>query len=126
MGGAVLASALTTVAVFLPVLFVEEVAGQLFRDIALAISCAVGLSLLVSFIVIPTASARLFARDAAQAGSVPRKNSLNRRVRDVLDSVGGRIVRGIVNINRFIQRGWLRSLVLVVLLVAVSLGAAWP
>ncbi|MCA9210115.1 MAG: efflux RND transporter permease subunit, partial [Planctomycetales bacterium] len=59
--GAVVASTLTTLAVFLPVLFVEEEAGQLFRDIALAISSAVGLSLLVSVTLIPTASARLLS-----------------------------------------------------------------
>jgi HAE1 family hydrophobic/amphiphilic exporter-1 len=58
--GAVVASTLTTLAVFLPVLFVEQEAGQLFRDIALAISSAVGLSLIVSVTVIPTAAARLF------------------------------------------------------------------
>ena len=58
--GAVIASTLTTIAVFVPVLFVQETAGQLFRDIALAISCAVGLSLIVSFTVVPTAASRLF------------------------------------------------------------------
>ena len=57
--GAVVASTLTTVAVFLPVVFVQEEAGQLFRDIALAISAAVALSLLVSITMIPTAAARL-------------------------------------------------------------------
>ena len=56
--GAVLASTLTTLAVFLPIIFLEGEAGQLFVDIALAISAAVGLSLIVSIIVIPTASAR--------------------------------------------------------------------
>ena len=57
--GAVLASTLTTLAVFLPVLFIEEEAGQLFRDIALAICAAVSLSLIVAITVIPTTSARL-------------------------------------------------------------------
>ena len=57
--GAVLASTLTTIAVFLPVLFVEEEAGQLFRDIALAISCAVGLSLIVAMTVIPSLAAKI-------------------------------------------------------------------
>jgi HAE1 family hydrophobic/amphiphilic exporter-1 len=60
--GAVVASTLTTLAVFLPVLFVEEEAGQLFRDIALAISSAVGLSLIVSITVIPTSAARLLRK----------------------------------------------------------------
>ncbi|MEM7353962.1 MAG: efflux RND transporter permease subunit, partial [Acidobacteriota bacterium] len=57
--GAVLASTLTTIAVFVPVLFVREEAGQLFRDIAIAISCAVGLSLVVAISVIPSLSARV-------------------------------------------------------------------
>lgn len=57
--GAVLASTLTTLAVFLPVLFIEEEAGQLFRDIALAICAAVSLSLIVAITVIPAGSARL-------------------------------------------------------------------
>jgi HAE1 family hydrophobic/amphiphilic exporter-1 len=61
--GAVVASTLTTVAVFLPVVFVQEEAGQLFRDIALAISAAVGLSLIVSMTVIPPAAARLFRHE---------------------------------------------------------------
>ena len=65
--GAVLASTLTTIAVFLPVLFVEEEAGQLFRDIAIAISCAVGFSLAVAITVIPSLSARML--DAATPDS---------------------------------------------------------
>lgn len=57
--GAVLASTLTTIAVFVPIVFIEEQSGQLFRDIAIAISAGVGLSLLVSMTVIPSLSARV-------------------------------------------------------------------
>jgi HAE1 family hydrophobic/amphiphilic exporter-1 len=57
--GAVLASTLTTIAVFVPIVFIEEQAGQLFRDIAIAISAGVGLSLFVSITVIPSLSARI-------------------------------------------------------------------
>ena len=60
--GAVLASTLTTVAVFLPIIFVQEEAGQLFRDIAIAISSAVFLSLIVSITGIPTLSAKILGR----------------------------------------------------------------
>ncbi len=52
--GAVLASTATTVAVFLPVIFIQEEAGQLFRDIAIAITSSIFLSLIVSISVIPT------------------------------------------------------------------------
>jgi len=72
--GAVLASTLTTLAVFLPVIFVQEEAGQLFRDIAIAISCAVTLSLLVSITVIPTLAARILsaAESMKKAGRARR------------------------------------------------------
>ncbi len=59
--GAVLASTLTTAAVFLPVIFIKEQAGQLFRDIAIAISVSVILSLIVSITVIPAASAKILS-----------------------------------------------------------------
>jgi len=57
--GAVLASTLTTMAVFIPVIFVREEAGQLFRDISIATATSVGLSLIVSVTVIPPLAARL-------------------------------------------------------------------
>lgn len=71
--GAVLASTLTTVAVFLPVVFIEEEAGQLFKDISIAVTCAVMLSLFVSVSVIPMFSRtlmRLEARRALRAGAL--------------------------------------------------------
>lgn len=58
--GAIVASSLTNMAVFLPVIFVQEEAGQLFRDIALAITGALFLSIFVAMTVIPAATARLF------------------------------------------------------------------
>lgn len=67
--GAVLASTLTTLAVFVPVVFVQGQAGQLFRDISIAISCAVGLSLIVSVTVIPTAAQRILK---TQTGPAPQ------------------------------------------------------
>jgi HAE1 family hydrophobic/amphiphilic exporter-1 len=59
VGGAVVASTLTTIAVFLPLAFVEGVAGQLFRDQALTVTFALAISLLVAVTLIPMmASAR--------------------------------------------------------------------
>ncbi len=56
---AVLASTLTTVMVFLPVVFIAEEAGQLYSDVAIAISASILVSMLVAITVIPTAAARL-------------------------------------------------------------------
>ena len=57
--GAIMATTLTTLVVFIPILFIEEEVGQLFRDIAVAISAAVTLSLIVSVLVIPILSMHL-------------------------------------------------------------------
>ena len=59
--GAILVSALTTVMVFIPILIMELEAGQLFRDIAVAISVSVLLSLVVAVTVIPALSSRLLS-----------------------------------------------------------------
>ena len=55
--GALLASTATTIAIFLPVIFLENEAGQLFSDLAVTISAAVVASLLVAVTVLPTAAA---------------------------------------------------------------------
>ena len=52
--GALLASTATTVAIFLPVLFLQDVEGQLFADLALTISIAVVISLVVALTILPT------------------------------------------------------------------------
>ncbi|MEO1244249.1 MAG: efflux RND transporter permease subunit [Pseudomonadota bacterium] len=56
---AVLASTLTTILVFLPVVFIQEEAGQLYSDVAIAIAASILASMLVAITLIPTASARL-------------------------------------------------------------------
>lgn len=58
VAGAVVASTMTTLIVFAPILLIQETAGQLFRDIALAIMVSVGLSMIVSLTLIPAAAAR--------------------------------------------------------------------
>ncbi len=59
--GAILVSALTTVLVFVPILIMQLEAGQLFRDIAVAISVSVLLSLIVAVTVIPALASRLLS-----------------------------------------------------------------
>ena len=54
---ALMASTATTVVIFLPILFVKDVSGQLFADLALVISVAVIASLTIAVTIIPTAAA---------------------------------------------------------------------
>ncbi len=120
--GAVISSTLTTIAVFLPVVFVEEQAGQLFRDIALAISAAVGLSLIVSVIVIPTASSRLLRRRDEDDASAPSSPG-------AISRFGSAFTAGVVGLNRWIQARTYRRVATILVLVGTSIGLSylfWP
>ncbi len=66
VAGAITASTLTTVAVFLPIAFVGELAGELFRPFALTVTMALLSSLLVSLTIVPVL-AYWFLRSPAEA-----------------------------------------------------------
>jgi HAE1 family hydrophobic/amphiphilic exporter-1 len=58
VSGAITASTLTTIAVFLPLVFVEGIAGQLFRDQALTITFSLIVSLVIALTLIPMLASR--------------------------------------------------------------------
>lgn len=80
VGGAVFASTLTTVAVFLPIVFVEGIAGQIFGDMALTVTLSLLASLVVAVTVIPMLYS-LGKREPGRrsgAGEQPKARSLGR------------------------------------------------
>ena len=85
--GAVLASTLTTAAVFIPIIFIEEQTGQLFRDIAIAISVSVILSLIVSITVIPSASSKYLSVEGSESSGRLRRLRFMSRMLDLGTSV---------------------------------------
>lgn len=64
--GAILASTLTTVAVFVPVISWQDEVGYLLRDVAVAICFAVALSLVASVIVIPSFAGKMLSAKLAE------------------------------------------------------------
>lgn len=56
---AVTASTLTTVAVFLPIVYVEGITSTIFKELALTVSLSLGASLLVSLTLIPMLSSKI-------------------------------------------------------------------
>ena len=58
---AVFASTLTTVFVFLPIVFIREEAGQLYSDVAVAISASILMSMIIAITVIPVACSRFLS-----------------------------------------------------------------
>ena len=92
VAGAVLASTLTTIVVFLPILLVRDQVGQLFRDIALSIIISVGFSYLVSITVIPSASVLLLSRKEKKKIDENRKPLLYRFIHRINGSLLARIL----------------------------------
>lgn len=148
VAGAVVASTLTTIGVFVPVLFVQETSGQLFRDIALAISCAVGLSLIVSFTMIPTAAARLFAArsavrrepgvdEVANLGETNGNSSVSGASKSSsagwlaasIRGLGASFASAVAELNRWLLASHVRAAALVLVMVVFSVGLSyllWP
>ncbi len=108
---AVTASTLTTVAVFLPLVFVEGVAGQLFKDQALTITYSLLASLVVALTVLPMLMAVRFRRAeelyvgdpaVATAAAAAERPLSRRRWLHPLQRLGRWIARGIRALFRFI------------------------
>ena len=103
VGRAVGASTLTTVAVFVPVVFLDGVAAQLFRDMALTVSFSLLASLAVALTLIPMMTALAGGREDA-VRPTPRPapgGSVRRGLRAALVTGPGRAVAGV----RWLVRG---------------------
>ncbi len=111
--GAVLASTITTIAVFLPILFLRERAAQLFSDIAIAISTAIAISLIVSITVIPSLAAKIL------------KVSGQFKNKDFSQTKLGIFAASIARLVDFLNAGSLRRIGTIVITIALTIGASW-
>lgn len=130
--GAILVSALTTVMVFIPILVMEQEVGQLFRDIAVAISVSVMLSLIVSITVIPALSNRLLGEQMDGGRKFSDffpfniiswlfKHSLG----PVLDGFGRLFVRAVVGLTSAVVASRMLALVIVCSVTALAASSAY-
>ena len=112
--GAVIASTLTTVAVFLPVIFMKQEAGQLFRDIAIAITTAILLSLFVSITVIPSFMHLIY-----------KKKGPSEKEGGAIGKVGDLFISGIMAVSNFCLKNVFTRVGCVVIFTAFSILTAW-
>ena len=103
---ALLASTATTVAIFVPILFLKDVEGQLFADLALTIAIGVAFSLIVAVTVLPVAAKHWLKKMPENRGAGERARQLAGRLM-VLTSTPGR--RGALTLG----------------LIAGALGISW-
>ena len=81
VSGAIIASTLTTLAVFVPLIFVEGVAGQLFADQAMTVAFALIASLIVALTLIPMLASRQVSQEvdeseaSSNAGSIAQNST---------------------------------------------------
>ncbi len=115
--GAVLVSALTTVMVFIPILIMQLEVGQLFRDIAVAISVSVLLSLLVSITVLPALASKLLSPGG---GGEVRRLSI-----PVIDHLAGWFMRGTLAFVRAVVHSRLLAIAVGLSVTALASYGTW-
>jgi HAE1 family hydrophobic/amphiphilic exporter-1 len=71
VGMAITASTLTTICVFLPLLFLTGIEGVMFKQMALTVTFALMAALIVALSLIPMLSSRLLKVETKQVGAVP-------------------------------------------------------
>ena len=116
----VMASTLTTVAVFIPLMFVQGTIGQMFKDLSLTVSFSLLVSLVVSLTFVPMAASRLLkSTDAEKMERHPRLTAfLNiwKRALDALDSGYRRVLHASLRHKKRVV-----ALVLLVFVASLSL-----
>ncbi len=109
VAGAIMASTLTTVCVFLPIVFTEGIVRQLFVDMGLTIAYSLFASLLIALTVVPAMSAGMFSK------AEPKKEG----------KIFAGLMKGYGKILEWSLRFKPVVLILVVILLAVSTAAAF-
>nr|WP_202129889.1 efflux RND transporter permease subunit [Rathayibacter iranicus] len=142
VAGAITASTITTVAVFLPISFVGGTTGELFRPFALTVSIALLASLVVALTIVPVLaywflrpSKRPAVRQAAQAALAEERSAAGESLAPVQEAPhhgahsGPRRARGLQVVYGPIIHWTLKHsvvTVLLALLVLVGTGALSP
>ena len=109
VAGAIVASTLTTVCVFAPIIFTEGVTKQLFVDLALTLAYTLGASLLVALTLVPAMSAGLIKRK-------PKKES---KIIAAVQRAYGRAIQWVLRFKWLVLAG---SVVLLILFAALAAG----
>ena len=114
VGRAVIASTITTVCVFVPIVFVEGVAGQMFGDQALTVTFSLLVSLGVALTVIPMLASRKFfapGEPVEKVRSVGRSNPVTRALSTFFSAIGvgvalavKQVFRGVSSVMSFLLR----------------------
>jgi len=118
---AVMASTLTSMAVFLPIVFVEGIAAQFFRELALTVSFSLAASLLVALTLVPMLSSKLLIvnngkdvnveKEEKKKGIINKAFTVTGKFLDGLAKVYGRLLAWALNHRKTVVAGVFLALV---------------
>ncbi len=111
---AVMVSAITTVLVFIPILVMKLEAGQLLQDIAVAISVAVTMSLIVSVTILPALTSWILSRKNNYVFKFP-----------FLDTIGSKVSAAILSYVKKALVSKLNSVMIISILIFSTLGISY-
>jgi HAE1 family hydrophobic/amphiphilic exporter-1 len=112
--GALIASASTTMAVFLPIIFLQDEAGQLFKDIAIAVTAAVTFSLFVSISVIPM----LWKKFAGVSSKEVKESGKS-------VAIGNKIVDKMMAVAEWSLKSFATKIAMITILTVISFGTIY-
>ncbi|WP_309496266.1 efflux RND transporter permease subunit [Sulfurovum sp.] len=127
--GALIASALTTIAVFLPVILLESEAGQLFKDIAIAVTAAIIFSLFVSISVIPMLWTQLMKYTSKEHQLSSEELTVKHQHESILMTLGGKVnnfFMRIVNWSLKHRRNQFTTIISMALISVVTIWMLFP
>lgn len=109
VAGAIVASTLTTICVFAPIIFTEGLTRQLFADLALTLAYTLGASLLVALTLVP----------AMAAGLIRRTKDKESRIVGGMQNLYGKVIGVVLRFKPLVLIG---AVVLLVLFAVLSFG----
>lgn len=116
VGMAITASTLTTIAVFVPIMFVEGIVGTIFRDFALTVTLSLAASLVVSLTLIPMLSSKIMKVSEREKGKRRKLQPLY----DAFDGVYGRVDG---TYRRLLSKGLRRRKLTLFIALAIFIGS---
>lgn len=113
---AITGSTLTTVAVFLPIVFVQSMAGEIFKELAFTVSISLLVSLVVAITIVPMLASRMIA---IEDEAMPKRKSLWTSLDDFLS----KMLNGLDNFYRNILASALKYKGRTIAIVALAFAA---
>ena len=124
VAGAIIASTITTLVIFLPLAFIEGVTGILFGELALVVVYSLIASLIVALTLVPMLSARMLAKSQSDTASAQGQSIIKRLV-----AAAGETLQSLESVyksalDKVLHMRWL-TIFMSVLLLGLSL-LLWP